>query len=52
MATDYEILKRAETWERANSPRAWQALDIGATRQDINRLLDSGYIERRAAITK
>jgi len=50
--TDFELLKRAEAWEQRNAPRAWQALDIGATRQDINRLLDSGYIERRAAITK
>ncbi len=52
MATDFELLKRAEVWEGRNAPRAWQALDIGATRQDINRLLDSGYIQRRAASSR
>jgi hypothetical protein len=50
--TDIELLKRAETWEERNNPRAWQALDIGATRQDINRLLDSGYFQRRAASSR
>lgn len=52
MATDFELLKRAETWEERNKPRAWQALDIHATRQDINRLLDSGYFERRCASSR
>ena len=52
MSTDFEILKKAETWEIRNSPRAWQALDIGATRQDMNRLLDSGYFQRRVASSR
>jgi Holliday junction resolvasome RuvABC ATP-dependent DNA helicase subunit len=50
--TDIELLKKAEAWEARNTPRAWQALDIGATRQDINRLLDSGYFQRRAASSR
>ncbi len=52
MATDYEVLKRAEAWQARNPIGAWQALDIGASRQDINRLLDSGYIQRRAASSR
>jgi len=52
VSTDFDLLKRAEAWEERNSPRAWQALDIGATRQDMNRLLDSGYFQRRAASSR
>jgi hypothetical protein len=52
MSTDIELLKRAETWQKRNPIGAWQALDIGATRQDMNRLLNSGYFQRRAASSK
>jgi len=52
MASDLEVLKKAASWEERNAPRAWQALDIGATRQDVNRLLGSGYVERRMASSR
>lgn len=47
MATDYEILQRALSWEARNAPRAWDAASIGATRQDINRLMESELITQR-----
>jgi SpoVK/Ycf46/Vps4 family AAA+-type ATPase len=52
MSTDLDVLKRAAAWEGKFQPRAWQALDLGATRQDVNRLLDSGYIQRVAASSR
>ena len=41
-STDIEILKNALNFETRNGPRAWEAANVGASRQDINRLLGAG----------
>lgn len=46
--TDIEILKNAQAFEARNGIRAWEASNVGASRQDINRLLGAELIECRS----
>lgn len=47
-STDIEILNRALNYETKRGPQAWDAASIGASRQDINRLLQGELIEQKA----
>jgi hypothetical protein len=46
MATDMEILTRALAFEK-RGPQAWEAAVVGASRQDINRLVTAELIVQR-----
>ncbi|MHB8084373.1 MAG: AAA family ATPase [Dehalococcoidia bacterium] len=43
--SDIDILRRAHKYESEHGPGCWEALNVGATRQDINRLKSAELIE-------
>jgi hypothetical protein len=50
--TDAEILNNAIKFEAKNPLRAWEAANVGASRQDMNRLLGAEFIECRTHSSK
>jgi hypothetical protein len=46
--TDLEILNNAVSFEARNPLRAWEASDVGASRADINRLVNAEFIQLRS----
>jgi len=48
LATDIDILRRAYEWEndtrRPQGKRSWEGFKTGASRSDLNRLKDEGFI--------
>ncbi|MDD5510499.1 MAG: LAGLIDADG family homing endonuclease [Dehalococcoidales bacterium] len=51
MVTDMEILHRALNFEK-RGPQAWEIATVGASRQDINRLVQAEFVEQRAHSSK
>ena len=50
--TDIDILRRAVAFEEKRAPQCWEALNVGAGRADMNRLLGAGLIELRLHSSK